>query len=97
MGSYEMSSVLPAGLDALAATTPMLIASGEEWLPTSGLLWQLVQVPTIGACEASLAPFSPSTAVMLNVRVLKTCSPRPIDCCCADRLENWDEPGSQLA
>src|SRR5690348_13097467 len=57
---------------------PMSRGSGREWLPTFGVLWQVVHVPaTEGRPSTS---FSPRTLVIVSTWVLKICSPRAIAC-----------------
>src|SRR5262245_37176790 len=96
MGRVRTSSVRPAALSALASEIPMLMGSEEEWFPTSGLLWQVVQGPVMAAWRASSGPFRPSTAVMGKRRLLKIASPRPIDCWRLVRPA-WGALGSHLA
>src|SRR5262245_33384130 len=55
-----------------------------EWLPAFGVSWQTVQVPeneagTVTPLE-NVTPLSPPTPLMVNARVLKSASPRAIDC-----------------
>src|SRR5690242_17381086 len=58
----------------------MFSAALTEWLPTSGVSWQNVQLPTIESGTvtplANVWPLNPPTPAMVIGFVLKTTSPR---------------------
>src|ERR1051326_9012490 len=53
----------------------MLIASGTEWLPTFGVLWQVVHVPVNEAGTPGMS-FKPVTPEIVIGKVLNRASPR---------------------
>src|SRR5271165_1435237 len=62
----------------------MSIMSGEESLPSFGVLWQVEQVAVItGWPRTSL---NPDTSEMVMGKVLNKTSPRATDCCAAALL-----------
>ena len=80
----------PALSVGLASVMPMLMASDVEWFPTSSALWQVPQLPVMGwskagssglASGSDAALLMPATFAMVNVRLLKSASPRPMARC----------------
>src|SRR5437899_8200532 len=56
----------------------MLMASGTEWFPTFGVLWQVVQVP-VNEAGTPAAPLRPATPEIVMGSVLNRSWPCAID------------------
>ncbi len=65
-----------SGVRRSASVRPMSSGRPTEWLPTFGVLWQLLQVPATSAWPST--SLKPPTPEMVSGRLLNSASPRTI-------------------